>query len=169
MKYSSADAGRFRVVRVFDGFGNEQVPTYPKRAKGLVKNGRAQWLSGDSIVLIGEISSPNEKCADCNLNDTEDTIMSDKIIDQAEEITADAKIIDQAEEITADANDATLSELISILTKIGSDIKGDIKGAQDEVQVQAYVTLYTETLNVIKDITKQNQEVKLAQLKCAKE
>ncbi len=38
-------------VRVTDEWGNEYEATYPKRAKGLVKKGRARFLSDDRICL----------------------------------------------------------------------------------------------------------------------
>ena len=52
------------LIRVFDVHGNELEATYPKRAKGLVRKGRAQWLGSvnhddpnfvpDSIILYDE-------------------------------------------------------------------------------------------------------------------
>ena len=39
-------------VIVVDEFGNEYTSTYAKRAKGLVKNGRARWLDGNIICLV---------------------------------------------------------------------------------------------------------------------
>lgn len=38
-------------VRVFDEQGNEYEATYPKRAKGLVKNGRARFVGENTICL----------------------------------------------------------------------------------------------------------------------
>lgn len=38
-------------IAVVDELGNEYEPTYPKRAKGLVKHGRARFLSEDRICL----------------------------------------------------------------------------------------------------------------------
>ena len=140
MKHSSADAGRFRVVRVFDGSMNEQVPTYPKRAKGLIKNGRAKWLSEDSIVLIGNISSAGT-ASDVNFNDTEDKTMSELIY---KDFTIDSLLarLESLSGALVDSNDIDLAGIIG--------------------------NLYTETINVVKDVAKQNQEIKLAQLKAAK-
>jgi len=39
-------------IIVVDEFGNEYTSTYAKRAKGLVKNGRARWLDGERICLV---------------------------------------------------------------------------------------------------------------------
>ena len=35
-------------IIVVDEFGKEYTSTYAKRAKGLVKNGRARWLDGNN-------------------------------------------------------------------------------------------------------------------------
>lgn len=151
MKNTSADAGRFRVVRVFDGFGNEQIPTYPKRAKGLVKNGRAQWQGEDSIVLIEEnsvIPAP-DKCTADQFKHTEDTEMSELINKETIEIE----------------EDITLKSLLERLEDLGKAVAD----CSDNEQLEVLGKLYTDTLDVIKDIKKQNQEIKLAQLKCAKE
>ena len=59
-------------VIVVDEQGNEYEATYPKRAKGLVKNGRARFVSENKICLA---CPPNE-----NL---EDNKMSDNIINEA--------------------------------------------------------------------------------------
>jgi hypothetical protein len=39
-------------VIVVDERGNEYEATYPKRAKGLVKKGRARFISEDKICLL---------------------------------------------------------------------------------------------------------------------
>ena len=59
-------------IMVVDEQGNEYEATWPKRAKGLVKNGRARFISDNKICLA---------CPpDINL---EDDIMSDKMIYEA--------------------------------------------------------------------------------------
>lgn len=50
-------------VNVVDDLGNRYVPTYAKRAKGLVKNGRARWVDENTICLA---CPPDE----LNLEDT---------------------------------------------------------------------------------------------------
>ena len=39
-------------IIVVDEFGNEYTSTYAKRAQGLVKNGRARWMDGNTICLV---------------------------------------------------------------------------------------------------------------------
>lgn len=65
-------------VIVVDGSGNEYAPTYAKRARGLVKQGRARWLDENTICLA---CPPNDI-------DLEDNVMNnhDKIADVMENI-----------------------------------------------------------------------------------
>lgn len=46
-------------VRVTDMHGNEREPTWPKRAEGLVKKGRAYRLAEDHICLIDQTERQN--------------------------------------------------------------------------------------------------------------
>ncbi len=41
-----------KTILVVDEFGNEYEATYPKRAKGLVKNGRARFIGENKICLL---------------------------------------------------------------------------------------------------------------------
>jgi len=206
MKYSSADAGRFRTVRVFDQNGIEQLPTYPKRAKGLIKNGRAEWLGEDSIVLIEDCFSA-DTMSDDKLTYTEDKTMSELIY---RDITIDS-LLERLESLSgaiADAADAKLAAISGKLYTDTLDVIKDIKKQNQEVTLAELSSggaavlgedetqkallarleelggalvdcididlagiignLYTETINVVKDVAKQNQEIKLAQLKAAK-
>ena len=64
-------------IIVVDEFGKEYTSTYAKRANGLVKNGRARWLDGNTICLV---------CPPDTLN-LEDNDMSNKA-DNMETINA---------------------------------------------------------------------------------
>ena len=71
-------------VIVVDEQGNEYGATYPKRAKGLVKNGRARFVDENKICLA---CPPNENLEDkemsenTNVKDT-DTISEKEVFDQ---------------------------------------------------------------------------------------
>lgn len=39
-------------IAVTDERGNTYAPTYIRRAKGLVKNGRARWIDGNTVCLV---------------------------------------------------------------------------------------------------------------------
>ncbi len=56
-------------VRVVDENGNEYEATYPKRAKGLVKNGRARFLSPDTICLMCPPDPENDNLEDMNMSE----------------------------------------------------------------------------------------------------
>ena len=67
---------------VVDEAGNEYEATYPKRAKGLVKNGRARFVAENKICLA---CPPNENLEDQKMTDnkTENAVLTEKeIFDQ---------------------------------------------------------------------------------------
>jgi len=66
-------------IIVVDESGNRYEATYPKRAKGLVKNGRARFISENTICLA---------CPP-NFSDLEEHLMTDKNVTEAAPI-ADA-------------------------------------------------------------------------------
>jgi len=125
-----------RTVRVFDEHGTELQPTYLRRAKGLIKHGRASWTgSGKDAIRL---------CVLPTNFVTEDNTMSDTNINET--------IIEK---------DAVLEVLIKVLGRM-SDL---IAESTDTEQLTIYAKLYTDTLDLIKDLKKQNQEVELAKLK----
>ena len=46
-----------KTIKLIDSVGNEIGSTYPKRAKGLIKSGRAHMISDDTICML---SMPRE-------------------------------------------------------------------------------------------------------------
>lgn len=68
-------------VIVVDELGNEYGSTYPKRAKKLVKQGRARFLTENRLCLSrhGLACPPN--------HDLEDKIMSEQVTEKIEKIT----------------------------------------------------------------------------------
>ena len=57
-------------ITVVDEQGNEYEATYPKRAKGLVKNGRAHFIGENRICLM---RPPNSKSEDNKMSDNMNT------------------------------------------------------------------------------------------------
>ena len=53
-------------IRVVDERGNEYEATWPRRARGLVKNGRARFISEDTICLA---CPPNTNLEDTEMNE----------------------------------------------------------------------------------------------------
>lgn len=70
-------------VIVTDEFDNRIGLTYPKRARGLIKNGRAEYVSDDRIRLLKGAHAPSAN------NDTEDFKMSNVINFNAREFKFD--------------------------------------------------------------------------------
>ena len=77
-------------IIVVDEQGNQYEATYPKRAKGLVKNGRARFINENTICLA---CPPNEL-------DLEDKNMSENMVNTAQKPTV-SYILEQMEKIAA--------------------------------------------------------------------
>ena len=77
-------------IRVIDEQGNEHEATYPKRAKGLVKNGRARFVDENTICLAcppdtnleeTKMTNNTEKTVNTTVN-TAPTLTAKEIFDQ---------------------------------------------------------------------------------------
>lgn len=91
------DTHRKKII-VVDEKGNEYEATYPKRAKGLVKNGRAHYIEENKICLL---HPPNLKSEDNDMPDTKAAKAKDKltikyVLDKAEQIINDTEYIHSA-------------------------------------------------------------------------
>ena len=91
-------------VNVVDDLGNRYVPTYAKRAKGLVKNGRARWVDENTICLA---------CPPDDI-DLEDTKMDKNKINPIEGIVVESK----NSELTVARNGMTLMDILNRMDKI---------------------------------------------------
>ena len=91
-------------VNVVDDLGNRYVPTYAKRAKGLVKNGRARWVDENTICLA---------CPPDELN-LEDTKMDKNKINPVDGMVVEVK----DSEMTAVANGVTMRDILNRMDKI---------------------------------------------------
>ncbi|MCQ2456510.1 MAG: hypothetical protein MJ096_04050, partial [Clostridia bacterium] len=145
--------------------GNEYEATYPKRAKGLVKNGRARFVNENTICL----ACPPE-------NIMEDKIMENKeiIIDETTgEVTETEKSVlytldyalGQLEEVRANSL-GFAAEVRETLASLNYDGPGDI-GAQAGAQaLEALIKEQFETYNklidfytdMIADLKKEREE-----------
>ena len=93
-------------IRVVDEQGNEYEHTYPKRAIGLVKHGRARFVDENTICLA------------CPPNDNmEDKIMSD---------TTNIKVNETTGEVIEETNSPTLCSLDYALRKL-DEIQREMK------------------------------------------
>ena len=108
-------------IEVRDPSGKLYSPTYPTRAKGLVKQGRARWIGKDAIELI---APPPEFKEDLNM--TED-INFNSTMEAAQELARDAGLPDGMDYTTRDLIDA----MIAIMKQ--NDLAKEVTAAMREV------------------------------------
>ncbi len=127
-------------ITVVDEQGNEYGATYPKRAKGLVKNGRARFIDKNKICLA---CPPNEFLED-KMNENINTQTTETTEpNEASRYTMDycLKQIERIQSETAYIHDA-----FSELSKVQSGGPGDI-GAQGKAIALGDVVKCRETTN----------------------
>ncbi len=74
-------------IAVLDENGNKTGETYPKRAKGLVKSGRAEYVDEAAIRLVAPSSVKNERTG-IKMNNT-DNINANDIVRKLENLLAE--------------------------------------------------------------------------------
>jgi len=128
-------------IAVVDEQGNQYEATYPKRAKGLVKNGRARFIDEHTICLA---CPPDTKTEDISMTEhtatTETTTPRytvEYILEQIEKIAADTAYLHEAIKGAVSAGEAraiglgnivesrenTNRKLIAFYEKIYDDLK----------------------------------------------
>ena len=124
-------------IVVVDEQGNYYEATYPKRAKGLVKNGKARFIDENTICLA---------CPPCDMEDnnmsknTENMAMETK---PTEKLTMDY-VLEQIEKIATERE--YLHDAISELSKTNSGGPGDIC-AQGKAQALGEIVTSREQTN----------------------
>ena len=126
-------------VIVVDEQGNEYEATYPKRAKGLVKNGRARFVAENKICLA---CPPNENLEDKDMSENTTTIENAQET-KSIEITVEYALA-QIEKILADTQH--IQEALYALRDVQSKGPGDV-GAQGTAMSIANVVKYREETN----------------------
>lgn len=122
-------------ILVVDEQGNEYEATWPKRAKGLVKNGRARFLSENKICLAcpPSINLEDNEMADIekdNVKVTENNVPKSESV----EIIDLAYIFKQVKEIQLQTE--YLNEVINKLSQMSDGDSGD-GGSPGNIQGQA--------------------------------
>ena len=113
-------------VSVIDEYGNEYEATYPKRAKGLVKKGRARFVDDNTICLA------------CPPDIMEDTKMSDNNIKTKVNETAEPiEDVEKIEEIEKIEEMSGLDEAADLLPK-------DTENDQLETAVTEYLRAHND-------------------------
>ena len=140
-------------VIVVDELGNEYEATYPKRAKGLVKNGRARFIDDNTICLA---CPPHTELEDNNMSENKNA--SKNVPEKVTEATTTEQsafaivptpisisyILEKIEEI---ANDQTyILASIEAVSQIKSTGPGDV-GTQEQTKAIGDIVKARETTN----------------------
>ena len=91
-------------VIVVDELGNNYAPTYAKRARGLVKQGRARWLDENTICLA------------CPPSDLEDNVMND--MDKIGNVMENIEVVNEVQPEEAKNNAVTAADILARMDKI---------------------------------------------------
>ena len=83
-------------VVVVDEFGHEYEATYPKRAKGLVKSGRARFVDANRICLL---RPPEQNLEDKHMEQNTSALTAREIFDQIVKLQNDLKNIRETTEL----------------------------------------------------------------------
>ncbi len=127
-------------VIVVDEQGNEYEATYPKRAKGLVKNGRARFVAENKICLA---CPPNENLEDNKMSENIITNVEQNANENNQEITV-KYILEQIKKIHEDSK--YVYDALEKLDSVKSSCSNDI-GAQAKAQAIETVVQCRETTN----------------------
>ena len=144
-------------IVVVDEQGNEYEATYPKRAKGLVKNGRARFIDENTICLA---CPPNIELEDKTMSEnsnanTNNNAMPKEVAQAVENLlntTAEKPaekltmnyVLGKLEEISM--GQTYVTEAIAELGKIKSGGPGDV-GTQEQAKAISEVVKARETTN----------------------
>ncbi len=107
-------------IRVVDEQGNEYEATYPKRAKGLVKNGRARFVDEDTICL----ACPPNQLEEYTMTENENIVQTEQ-----EELTA-KDIFDKIAALQKQMTESSfhsLHRLGEAISSIGEDEENEHK------------------------------------------
>ena len=152
-------------IVVVDEQGNKYEATYPKRAKGLVKNGRARFIDENTICLAcppnieleDKIMSENKKVDSINNNNIPNNSATPKEVSESmakllnstaeqqcsEKLTMDY-LLGKLEEISL--GQAFLTDAISELGKMKSGGPGDV-GTQEQAKAIGEIIKAREATN----------------------
>ena len=131
-------------VRVVDEQGNEYEATYPKRAKGLVKNGRARFVDENKICLA---CPPENIMEDQKMKDTE--IKVDQTTGEVKEVPSKYTLdyaLEQMETVRKEASAFAL-ETRDKISEIKSGRPGDVGAAAAGEEMRALVQEQEQIFN----------------------
>lgn len=132
-------------IIVVDVNGNEYEATYPKRAKGLVKSGRARFIAENRICML---CPPNIELEDDDMSENKKTVINnDKSNSGANDLPKEltmSYLLGKLEEITLEQS--FLTKAISELGKMKSAGPGDV-GTQEQAKAVGEIIKAREATN----------------------
>ena len=138
-------------IIVVDEQGNEYEATYPKRAKGLVKNGRARFIDENTICLA---CPPNTELEDKNMSENTTTIEQPLTAREIfEKITELQRLITESPVHPHEVfvlREKTFAEMLALYRKMYADLHA-VEIAQNPAMQKQYII--DEMLQIIKDKT----------------
>ncbi|MBR6635167.1 MAG: hypothetical protein IKL41_06040, partial [Clostridia bacterium] len=170
-------------IIVVDENGNQYEATYPKRAKGLVKTGRARFINENTICLAcppkneseDRIMSENKKVVNLNANGTETSFDTTEQTPESK-LTAEYLLM-KIEELSV--NQAVLTDAVTELGKLKSIGPGDV-GMQEQARAlgtiiksreatnQKLIALYEKMYDdiITKDLSLKERAIRLLEKVC---
>lgn len=136
-----------KTVKVVDEVGNRYEATYVKRAKGLVKNGRARFIDEDTICLVRPPNNTEDiKMTDINKNEAlvETAVETTAVLEPAPTKYTLEYALEQIEMIERD--NQHILEAFHILETVKSAGPGDI-GAEEKAKAIGNTVKARETTN----------------------
>lgn len=130
-------------VIVVDEQGNEYESTYPKRAKGIVKNGRARYLSENRICLACPPNQLEERMMDENKATQTIDLETGEVVEQAKDRFTLEYVLGQIEKLQE--NDQYLKEALSSVREIVIGGPGDIGSAEKAKAIKEAVAAREQT------------------------
>ncbi len=97
-----------KVIKVIDEQGNEYDYTYPKRAKGLIKSGRARII-GDNIICL--VCPPNSNLEENKMNN--ENILNEQKLDLNFIYNSINEIIEQGKDLNKEMSSETLPIIVA--------------------------------------------------------
>ena len=132
-------------IVVVDEQGNEYEATYPKRAKGLVKNGRARFVGENKICLAcpPDMISEDKKMSDNTIN-TKTAQIANETADDVSKFTVNY-ILEQIEKIAASTE--YLNRAVAEIGQLQESTEFPMEGYMSKAEAICQVVTCRETTN----------------------
>ena len=101
--------------------GNAYAPTYLRRAKGLVKAGRARWSDENKICLLASPAHINEEAHEMDIYDNDGNVAKTANIPETVRESLNEYVSDKKEDANAAGPEMTPAYILSQMEKIRAD------------------------------------------------